>query len=137
MRLTEIIETVNKFLWDGFLLIVLFGSGIFFTFKLNFVQIRKFSSALRKTFSGINFKEKAGKDGMSSFQALATSIAAQIGTGSLAGAAVAICMGGPGAVFWMWISSFSEWLQSISKRFWRRNTKQKSTTKSAEEAHII
>ena len=76
-------------------------------FRLNFVQIRKFGAVCRNAFGGLTlFGERAGKEGMSSFQSLATAIAAQVGTGNLAGAATAIASGGPGAIFWMWISAF-------------------------------
>ena len=77
------------------------------TFKLGFIQIRGFKDGWNRTFGGLFSKKgDAGKDGMSSFQALATAIAAQVGTGNIAGAATAIAVGGPGAIFWMWISAF-------------------------------
>ena len=86
---------------------MLLGSGIYFTFRTRFVQVRKFGSGLRMVFGSINLRGKAaGKDGMSSFQALATAIAAQVGTGNIAGCASALVAGGPGAVFWMWVSAF-------------------------------
>ena len=76
-------------------------------FKLGFIQIRGFKDGWNRTFGGLFSKKgDAGKDGMSSFQALATAIAAQVGTGNIAGAATAIAVGGPGAIFWMWISAF-------------------------------
>ena len=81
--------------------------GIYFTLKLDFIQIRRFGLAVKSTFGGLTLHgERAGKQGMSSFQSLATAIAAQVGTGNLAGAATAIAMGGPGAIFWMWIAAF-------------------------------
>ncbi|MEG2353592.1 MAG: sodium:alanine symporter family protein [Clostridium sp.] len=104
--LNTIIQTINKYLWDYVLIFLLCGTGIYFTFKFKFVQVRKFGQSFKMTFGGIKFGKKADKDGMSSFQALATSIAAQVGTGNLAGAATAIVAGGPGAIFWMWISAF-------------------------------
>ncbi len=73
----------------------------FFTFKLGFVQVKKFKAMFRQVFT-----KSDNDDGISSFQALATAVAAQVGTGILAGAATAIASGGPGAIFWMWISSF-------------------------------
>ena len=89
------------------LLILLCGTGIYFTFRLKFIQIAKFKDSFKATFGNIRLRgDKAGRDGMSSFQALATAIAAQIGTGNIAGAATAIVSGGPGAVFWMWVSAF-------------------------------
>ncbi|MBR2028644.1 MAG: sodium:alanine symporter family protein [Oscillospiraceae bacterium] len=102
-----IVNTVNTVLWDYALLFLLCGTGIFFTFKLKFVQIRKFGEGMKKVFSCFSLKgEKADKGGMSSFQALTTAIAAQVGTGNIAGAATAIASGGPGAIFWMWVSAF-------------------------------
>lgn len=106
-QFTSIIQTVSGFLWDDFLLILLLCVGIYFTFRLRFVQITKFKASFRKVFGGIKLRgNKAGKEGMSSFQALATAIAAQIGTGNIAGAATAVVSGGPGAIFWMWVSAF-------------------------------
>ena len=102
-----IVNTVNTVLWDYALLFLLCGTGIFFTFKLKFVQIRKFGTGMKRVFSCFSLKgEKADHSGMSSFQALTTAIAAQVGTGNIAGAATAIASGGPGAIFWMWVSAF-------------------------------
>lgn len=105
--LEKIVVEVNGFLWDYVLLILLVGTGIWYTVRLGFIQIRGFGEGFRRTFGGLFKKgEKAGAEGMSSFQALATAIAAQVGTGNLAGAATAIAVGGPGAIFWMWVSAF-------------------------------
>ena len=103
--LTQIIIDINSILWGPWCLIpVLVGAGIFFTFQLRLVQIRQFGRAFKHVFGGLSFNgEKAGNHGMTSFQSLATAIAAQVGTGNLAGVATAIAMGGPGSVFWMWI----------------------------------
>ncbi len=107
-QLTVLVSKANSFIWGLYCLIpLLCGTGLYFTLKLNFVQIRKFGLAIKYTFGGLTlFGKRADKDGMSSFQALATAIAAQVGTGNLAGAATAIAMGGPGAIFWMWIAAF-------------------------------
>jgi AGCS family alanine or glycine:cation symporter len=106
MDFLSIIKSINEVLWGYLLIFLLCGTGIYFTVTLRFVQVRKFKQSFKKTFGGIKFGSKAGQDGMSSFQALTTSIAAQVGTGNLAGAATAIAAGGPGAIFWMWISAF-------------------------------
>lgn len=107
MELIDIVQGINGILWSYVLIFLLCGTGIYFTFRLKFVQLRKFGDACRHAFGGITlFGEKAGKEGMTSFQSLATAIAAQVGTGNLAGAATAIASGGPGAIFWMWISAF-------------------------------
>ena len=104
--ITSIVELVNKFLWDYALLILLLGTGIFYTFTLKFIQVRKFGVGMKKMFGGFSLHGKSSENGLSSFQALATAIAAQVGTGNIAGAATAIAAGGPGAIFWMWVSAF-------------------------------
>jgi len=96
----DIIKFINSILWNYVLIFLLCGTGIYYTFRLRFVQVRYFTKALNQVFGGIKFfGEKAGKEGMSSFQSLATAIAAQVGTGNLAGAATAIVSGGPGAIY--------------------------------------
>ena len=103
----EIVKAINGILWGIVLVVVLVGCGIMFTFYLRGIQVRKFGKAFKQVFGGFTLKgEKAGAEGMSSFQSLATAIAAQVGTGNLAGAATAIVSGGPGAIFWMWLSAF-------------------------------
>ena len=103
----NIVNNVNSFLWDFFLLVALVGTGVWFTIATKGAQVRYFGKGFKAVFGNIKLSgDKAGKDGMSSFQALATSIAAQVGTGNLAGAATAIAAGGPGAIFWMWVSAF-------------------------------
>lgn len=106
--LLAIVDAVNGVLWDkDILLLLLVGTGIWYSFQLKFIQVRGFTEGLKETFGGIFSKRTAaGKDGMSQFQALATAVAAQVGTGNIAGAATAIASGGPGAIFWMWISAF-------------------------------
>ena len=105
--LMQIVTSVNHFLWDFALLFLLCGTGIYFTIRLRFIQIRKFKTGMKAVFGGIKlFGKEATKEGMTSFQSLATAIAAQVGTGNIAGAATAIASGGPGAIFWMWLSAF-------------------------------
>ena len=107
MNINDLVLKVNDVLTGSVLIIALVGIGLLFTFKLGFIQIRGFKDGWNRTFGGLFSKKgDAGKDGMSSFQALATAIAAQVGTGNIAGAATAIAVGGPGAIFWMWISAF-------------------------------
>ena len=102
----SVVEVVNKFLWDYALLILLLGTGIFYSFRLKFIQVRKFGAGMKKMFGGFSLHGKSSENGLSSFQALATAIAAQVGTGNIAGAATAIASGGPGASFGMWVSAF-------------------------------
>ena len=105
--LLSAVKGINGILWGYVLIFMLVGTGIFFTFRLKFVQVKKFKAGWKQLFGNFSLKgKKAGKDGMSSFQAVSTAIAAQVGTGNLAGAATAILAGGPGAIFWMWISAF-------------------------------
>ena len=103
----NIVLTIQHYLADYILIIALLLGGLWFSFRLGFIQVRGFGEGMRRTFGGL-FKKKgeAGADGMSSFQALATAIAAQVGTGNIAGAATALAVGGPGAIFWMWIAAF-------------------------------
>ena len=89
------------------MIILLCGTGIYFTIRLKFIQIRKFGEGFKLVFGNISLKGEKGKNGeMTTFQSLATAIAAQVGTGNLAGAATALIGGGPGAIFWMWVSAF-------------------------------
>ena len=104
--ITNIVNSVNTFLWDYALLFLLLGSGVFFTFMLRFIQVRKFGAGMKALFGNFSLHGKSGENGLSSFQALTTAIAAQVGTGNIAGAATAIAAGGPGAIFWMWVSAF-------------------------------
>ena len=102
-----LVGVVNKVLWDYALLFLLVATGIYFTVCLGFIQLRKFGEGMRRLFGGFSMKgARAGKEGMSSFQALTTAIAAQVGTGNITGCATALYSGGPGAIFWMWLSAF-------------------------------
>lgn len=103
----DMVLQVNDVLTSSVLLVALVGAGIWFSLQLGFVQVKGFGEGMKRTFGGLfTKKDSAGNDGMSSFQALATAIAAQVGTGNIAGAASAIAIGGPGAIFWMWVSAF-------------------------------
>ncbi len=101
----DMILAVNSFMWDYILMFLLIGTGLYLTFRLRFVQIRKFPEGFKLVFGKLLKRDKDSAGGMTSFQALSTAIAAQVGTGNLAGAANAIAIGGPGAIFWMWVSS--------------------------------
>ncbi|MBO7217737.1 MAG: sodium:alanine symporter family protein, partial [Clostridia bacterium] len=105
-KLLDFFVQVNTYLTDYVLIILLVAVGITYTIATRFVQIRCFGEGFRKLFG--NFKLKGGKNksGMSSFQAVATAIAAQVGTGNIVGASGAILTGGPGAIFWMWVIAF-------------------------------
>ena len=95
--LNNIVLTIQHYLADYILIIALLLGGLWFSLRLGFIQVRGFGEGMRRTFGGLFHKKgEAGADGMSSFQALATAIAAQVGTGNIAGAATALAVGGPG-----------------------------------------
>ena len=104
--LLKIVQTINAYLSDYILIILLIGAGLYFTIRTRFVQIRCFGEGMRKVFGNLNMNGGKQKSGLSSFQALTTAIAAQVGTGNIVGACGAILVGGPGAIFWMWIIAF-------------------------------
>ena len=101
------VSAVNHILWDYLLIYGLIGIGLFFTLYLGVPQITRFGEGMKQVFGGLFKKREGGKDqkSLSSFQALAVAISAQIGTGNVAGVATAITAGGPGAIFWMWLSA--------------------------------
>ena len=104
--LLKIVSTVNAYLADYILIALLVGVGVFYTVKTRFVQVRCLGEGMKKVFGSIKLKGKKEKSGMSSFQAFTTAVAAQVGTGNIIGACGAILIGGPGAIFWMWIIAF-------------------------------
>ena len=104
--LLSIVQTVNAYLSDYILIILLVGTGLFFSIKTRFVQVRCFGEGMKKVFGKISLRGGKNESGLSSFQALATAIAAQVGTGNIVGASGAILIGGPGAIFWMWVIAF-------------------------------
>ncbi|KAB0463240.1 MULTISPECIES: alanine/glycine:cation symporter family protein [Vibrio] len=97
--MTDLINLMNDLLWGSILVYLLVGVGIYFTIRLGFIQFRHFGHM----FSVLRNSRKADSAGISSFQALCTSLAARVGTGNMAGVAVALTAGGPGAIFWMWL----------------------------------
>ena len=104
--LLKLVQTINAYLSDYILIILLVGTGLYFTIRTRFVQVRCFGEGWRRMFSNFSLRGGRQDSGMSSFQALATAIAAQVGTGNIVGACGAILTGGPGAIFWMWIIAF-------------------------------
>ncbi|MDN3609185.1 alanine/glycine:cation symporter family protein [Vibrio ostreicida] len=97
--MTDLINLMSDLLWGSILVYLLVGVGIYFTLRLGFIQFRHFGHM----FSVLKNSRKADKAGISSFQALCTSLAARVGTGNMAGVAIALTAGGPGAIFWMWL----------------------------------
>ena len=102
---------INDLVWGKPLLILLLGTGLIYTLRLKFFQIRKFPFIMKKTFFSL-FKDKTALksrdcDSISQFQAVSAALAAAMGTGNIAGVATAITLGGPGAIFWMWVSAIA------------------------------
>lgn len=99
-------STVNNFVWGVPAMICIIGVGLYLSFRTGFIQIRKFIYAMRTTIGRVFRKRDASDGALTPFQAVCTALAATVGTGNIAGVAGAIAIGGPGAVFWMWISAF-------------------------------
>ena len=104
--LLSLVQTINAYLSDYVLVILLILVGLWYSIRTGFIQVRCFGEGMRKVFGSLSLNGKKHKKGMSSFQALATAIAAQVGTGNIVGASGAILTGGPGAIFWMWVIAF-------------------------------
>ena len=104
--LLPIVQTVNGYLADYILIFLLIGTGLWFSFKTKFVQVRCFGEGMKNVFGKLSLKGEKQESGMSGFQALCTAIAAQVGTGNIVGSSGAILTGGPGAIFWMWVIAF-------------------------------
>ncbi len=104
--LMPIVVNINTYLSNYILVFMLLGVGLWYSFKTKFVQVRCFGEGMKSVFGNLSLKGGKQDSGMSSFQALATAIAAQVGTGNIVGASGAILTGGPGAIFWMWIIAF-------------------------------
>ena len=102
----QFVQTVNGYLADYILMILLIGMGVYFSVRTRFVQIRCFGEGMKKVFGSFSLHGGKQHGGISSFQALTTAIAAQVGTGNIVGACGAILTGGPGAIFWMWMIAF-------------------------------
>ena len=104
--LFPVVCKINEYLSNYILVFLLVGVGLWYSIKTRFVQVRCFGEGMRKVFGNLTLKGGKQESGMSSFQALATAIAAQVGTGNIVGASGAILTGGPGAIFWMWVIAF-------------------------------
>jgi len=104
--LYPIVVKINEYLSSYILIVLLIAVGLWYSIKTRFVQVRCFGEGMKKVFGNLSLRGGKQKQGMSSFQALATAIAAQVGTGNIVGASGAILTGGPGAIFWMWVIAF-------------------------------
>jgi len=105
MTLSEIITKVDDFAWGPWLLVLLVGTGIYLSIRVGFIQFGRFGYAMKNTLGKIFKKQDAGEGEITPFQAVTTALAATVGTGNIAGVTGAIAVGGPGAVFWMWVSA--------------------------------
>ena len=105
MTIEEIVGVLNGIAWGPWMLLLLVGTGVYLSCRVGFIQFSKFGYAMRNTLGKIFQKTEAGEGEVTPFQAVATALAATVGTGNIAGVTGAICVGGPGAVFWMWISA--------------------------------
>ena len=130
-KLTQINDMINSFVWVKIGLFLLIGTGILLTFVTRFFQITHFGHWWKKTGGGVFDKKshnKKEKGSVSQFQALCTALAATIGTGNIAGVSAAICLGGPGAVFWMWVAAFFGMMTNFSENvlgiYYRRKNKE-------------
>ncbi|MDH3998664.1 MAG: alanine:cation symporter family protein, partial [Desulfuromonadales bacterium] len=100
MNFAELLGAVNGFVWGPIMLTLLVGTGVFLTLRCGFIQFVHLPKALKLVFSR---KQEVGEGDITPFQALTTALSATIGTGNIAGVATAIFLGGPGAIFWMWV----------------------------------
>lgn len=105
-RIEAVNTVINNFIWGIPAMICIIGVGLYLSIRTRFIQIRKFSLAMRQTIGKVFEKKEAKHGAMTPFQAVCTALSATVGTGNIAGVAGAIAIGGPGAVFWMWISAF-------------------------------
>ena len=105
MNIEEIVGKLNGIAWGPWMLLLLVGTGVYLSCRVGFIQFRKFGYVMKNTLGKIFQKTEAGEGEITPFQAVATALAATVGTGNIAGVTGAICVGGPGAVFWMWISA--------------------------------
>lgn len=104
--LYPIVCNINNYLSSYILIVLLIGVGLWYSIKTRFVQVRCFGEGMKKVFGNLSLRGEKQASGMTSFQALAAAIAAQVGTGNIVGASGAILTGGPGAIFWMWLIAF-------------------------------
>ena len=106
MDFAVILKAVNDFVWGPFMLVLLVGTGVFLTIRLNFLPWRNLGFALKSIFKDPDKEGMGSREGdITPFQSLMTALAATIGTGNIVGVATAMVMGGPGAIVWMWISA--------------------------------
>ena len=99
------LERVASYIWGTGLLVLLLGTGLCLSFRLRFFQFWGWKTILRRTFGSLRTKSGKGGASLTQFQTFSTALAAAMGTGNILGVAAALCLGGAGAIFWMWLSN--------------------------------
>ena len=102
----KIVSTLNDIVWSPALVVLLVGAGLYFSIRTRFVQVRRFGLMIKSLFAQKEEDQEGGKHGISSFEAFCVALSGRVGTGNIVGVATAIALGGPGAVFWMWLIAF-------------------------------
>ena len=105
MTFADLITYLNGIAWGPWMLLLLVGTGVYLSFRVGFIQFGKFGYVMKNTIGKVFTKHDAGEGEVTPFQAVTTALAATVGTGNIAGVTGAIAVGGPGAVFWMWVSA--------------------------------
>jgi len=118
MNLQQLVDLVNSYIWSTPLVLLCLGTGIYFSIRTRFLQVRLIKDMVTQLFKG-----QASQSGVSSFQGFAMALGGRVGTGNIAGVATAIAMGGPGALFWMWMIAFlgagSAYIESALAQVWK------------------
>lgn len=102
----KIVSVLNGIVWSPALVVLLVGAGLYFSVRTRFVQVRRFGLMIRSLFAKAETKQDGSKRGISSFEAFCGALSGRVGTGNIVGVATAIALGGPGAIFWMWVIAF-------------------------------
>ena len=128
MTFSGIVKFLDGIAWGPWMLALLVGTGIYLSARTGFPQLRKFGYTMRNTIGKVFHKQAAGEGEITPFQAVTTALAATVGTGNIAGVTGAIAVGGPGAVFWMWVSALFGMMTKYSEvvlavRYRERNAK--------------
>ena len=128
MNISQIISAIDDFAWGPIMLILLVGTGVFLSARMRFIQFTRIPYWWKNTAGKLFHKHEAGEGEVTPFQALTTALAATVGTGNIAGVTGAIFIGGPGAVFWMWIAALAGMMTTSSEvvlavRYRERNAK--------------
>ena len=135
--ITQINAAVNNFVWGVPAMICIIGVGLYLSVRTGFLQFRKFGYSIKMTLGRLFHKKEAAEGSITPFQAVCTALAATVGTGNIAGVAGAIAIGGPGAVFWMWISALLGMCTKFSEALSPSITARKMLTATGSAARCI